>query len=416
MDKVALLIAYHYPPVSSSSGQQRTLAFSRYLPEHGWKPVVLTVKPSVYERTSDDQLQEIPASAEVVRTWCLDVARHLSLGGKYFDWMALPDRWNTWIISSIVTGLRLVRKHRPAIIWATYPIATTHMIGLALHKITGIPLIADYRDSMTEDNYPAEPQRWRCFRRLEGSMLRHCARAVFTTPGTAKMYTERYPTTSPNVFQVIPNGYDENSFSRASNSPSARVTQNGKLTLLHSGVLYPKERDPNSFFNALRILKERGIVSSNNLHVLLRATGHDETHLALLKKHSVEDIVSLTPPLPYTHALREMLDADGLLIFQGANCNHQIPAKLYEYMRARRPLLALTDPDGDTASTLRDMGYDSLAPMNDSAAIATAVTDFLEKLREGAAFVPSTADVLQHSRQQRTRQFARVLDDIFDTR
>jgi glycosyltransferase involved in cell wall biosynthesis len=416
MDKVALLIAYHYPPLSSSSGQQRTLAFSRYLPEHGWKPIVLTVKPGVYEKTSDDQLADIPVSTEVVRTWCLDVARHLSVGGKYFDWMALPDRWNTWFISSLVTGLYLVRKHQPSILWVTYPIATTHLIGLALHKMTGIPLIADYRDSMTEDDYPTEPHRWRCYRRLEAAVLKQCARAVFTTPGTAKMYAERYPEIPPDVFQIIPNGYDENSFSRAGDPPSSSGTRDSKLTLLHSGLLYPDVRNPNSFFKALRILKERGVASSNDLHVILRATGDDDIYCAWLKKHSVEDMVSLCPPLPYTQALREMLDADGLLIFQGADCNYQIPAKLYEYIRARRPLLALTDPSGDTASTLRDMGYNSIVPMDDPDAIVSELTAFLGELRESTAFVPSIDDVSQHTRQQRTRQLAELFDNVLETR
>jgi hypothetical protein len=65
-------------------------------------------------------------------------------------------------------------------------------------------------------------------------------------------------------------------------------------------------------------------------------------------------VVLLAPALPYREALRETMDVDGLLVFQAANCNHQIPTKIYEYFRTRRPILALTDPSGDTAAALRE--------------------------------------------------------------
>ena len=67
-----------------------------------------------------------------------------------------------------------------------------------------------------------------------------------------------------------------------------------------------------------------------------------------------------------TRALAEQLAADGLLLFQAANCNHQIPAKLYEYLRAGRPILALTDAAGNTAATLRG------APLNHTGVMRAA--------------------------------------------
>ena len=64
----------------------------------------------------------------------------------------------------------------------------------------------------------------------------------------------------------------------------------------------------------------------------------------------------LAPPIGYGEALAEMISSDALLILQASNCNDQIPAKLYECLRARRPILGLTDPAGDTAAALRAAG------------------------------------------------------------
>ena len=77
--KRILLIAFHYPPVKGSSGLQRTLSFSQYLPQFGWQPAVLSVHPRAYNKVSDEQLSEIPKECQVVRAFGLDTSRHLSL-------------------------------------------------------------------------------------------------------------------------------------------------------------------------------------------------------------------------------------------------------------------------------------------------------------------------------------------------
>ncbi|MHB8847456.1 MAG: glycosyltransferase, partial [Burkholderiales bacterium] len=81
--------------------------------------------------------------------------------------------------------------------------------------------------------------------------------------------------------------------------------------------------------------------------------------------------------------LTEMLTTDGLLILQASNCNHQIPAKLYEYMRAGRPILALTDPVGDTAKLLQEAGIHTIAPLDDVEAIQEKLLDFLTAVQQG---------------------------------
>ena len=105
-----------------------------------------------------------------------------------------------------------------------------------------------------------------------------------------------------------------------------------QLNLLHSGILYPHDRDPSLFFAALAALARRGVVSPNTLRVTLRASGHDEVLRAMIERAGVADLVRLEPAIPYTEALAEMMAADGLLIFQAASCNHQIPAKLLQPM------------------------------------------------------------------------------------
>ncbi|RJG07064.1 glycosyltransferase [Noviherbaspirillum cavernae] len=412
MVKRVLMIAYHYPPQHGSSGIQRTLKFSRYLPEFGWDPVVLSARPAAYPSVSNDQLVEIPSSVHVHRAFALDASRHLSIRGRYLRAMALPDRWSSWWLGAVPSGLRLIREHRPDVIWSTYPIATAHLIGHALHRLSGIPWVADFRDPMTDEGYPADAVVRGAYRWVERRTILNCSHAVFTTPGAANIYRARFPHLPASRFRVIENGYDEENFSGAAALPANAPQGEKPFVLLHSGIIYPSERDPRPLFEAVAALVAQGDVSSRDFRLVLRAAHHEELLRQLAHQHGIADIVTLLPPIPYREALSEMLAADGLLILQAASCNGQIPAKLYEYLRAQRPILALTDPAGDTAATLRNAGIDTIARLDSRDCIMAALRRFIDMARQGAAPMAAMDKVLANSRKARTQELANLLDQV----
>ena len=375
--KRVLMIAYHFPPLAGSSGIQRTLRFAQHLPAFGWEPAVLTADPRAYERTSHDLDADVPAGMPVERAFALDTARQLSIAGRYPGFLARPDRWMTWKYAAVRAGMRLVRDWRPDVIWSTYPIATAHMIGSALHRRSGVPWVADFRDPMAQEGYPADPRVWRSFKRIEEDALAHARFSVFTTPGAARVYRERYPACASRV-EVIENGYDEESFAGLDDAGARREPLNpGAITLLHSGIVYPSERDPTQFVEALSRLVESGQFHRDALKVRFRASANDAMLAELARRHRVENMIELLPPIPYRAALEEMLRADALLVLQASNCNEQIPAKLYEYLRTGRPILALTDPRGDTAGVMRDAGLDTIAQLDSVDAIVVMLSRFL---------------------------------------
>jgi glycosyl transferase family 4 len=406
----ALLIAYHFPPFGFSSGMQRTLKNVQYLPDFGWSPMVLTTHPRAYPSVRSDQLREIPFDVVVERAFCLDSGRDLAFRGRYIRSLAIPDRWISWWFSGVWKGLRLMRRYRPAVIWSTYPIATAHLIALTLHRLTKIPWVADVRDSMTEENYPRDPAQYRVVRWLEERVVRESEFTVFTTPGAVRIHRERYADVPADRFRVIENAYDEENFLRA--SKQVQTEKKPYLTLLHSGVLYPGERDTRPFFAALGELKQRGLVSGEQIRVVLRATGHDEYQAKQIAHYGLDDIVELAPEIGYEAALAEMQSVDGLLIFQAADCNHLIPAKLYEYLRACRPILALTDEHGDTAALLRKVGAGVVTPLDDQPRIARDLLEFISSIRESRARLPSVPDIQRFSRRERARELAGLFDEV----
>ena len=406
------MIAYHFPPLAGSSGIQRTLRIVQHLPALGWQPLVLSADPRAYERTSDDLLADVPPGTVVRRAFALDTARHLTIAGRYFGWMARPDRWVSWQFDAIRQGRKLINEFKPDVIWSTYPIATAHVIAAALHKHSGIPWVADFRDPMAQDGYPADPVTRQSYIRIETEAANHAAHCVFTTPGAAQDYRQRYPSAASRMV-VLENGYDEESFASAGLQESYCPPAPGKpVVLLHSGIVYPSERDPTQLFMALQRLQKAGAINPADLRIRFRAAAHDDLLQSLAAQHGVQDFIECCPPIPYRAALAEMLSADALLVMQASNCNAQIPAKIYEYLRAGRPIMGLTDPTGDTAGVLRNAGLDAIARLDSADAIAAALVTFVGAVRAGVSKLPVAEAVRQASRAGRTQALTGLLNAI----
>jgi hypothetical protein len=406
-----LLVAYHYPPVASSSGVQRTLKFSRYLREFGWQPYVLTVSPRAYATTNPEQLAEVPADVLVRRCAALDVARHLQVRGKYPGFLAFPDRWGSWVFSGVPAGLNLIRKHDIQIVWSTYPVPTAQLLGCWLSRLSGKPWVMDVRDPMFEEEFVTDPKMRRFFRWIESQAKERAALATFASPGMRDLYAARYPDWQGDRLITLENGYDEENFK---NLPAVEPrTDRSRITLLHSGTIYPDARDPRAFFAALGKLAARGAMTAANTRIVLRATGHDDFVRGHIREQRLEGIVELAPSVPYSEALREMVSVDGLILMQAANSNYQTPAKLYEYLRAGRPILALTDPRGDTAATLRAVDLGEVYALNDAAAVERGLTEFISAVRAGTARGCALDAAQQFSRRSQTQRLAGLLDRVW---
>lgn len=404
--KRLLMVAFHFPPQYGSSGIQRTLRLVQELPKHGWQPVVLTAGTRAYEKISSDLVSEIPASVTVVRAPALDAARHLALAGRYPDFLARPDRWISWWPGGVLMGRAAIRRHRVDAIWSTYPIATAHLIGVSLSRYAGLPFIADFRDPMAQPEYPEDAKTRAQFTRIEKDTIAQSSLSLFTTRGAADEYRSRYPEFAGRI-AVLENGYDESSFATARSHGPIHA---GKLTLLHSGVVYPKERDPHCLFRALGQLKQHSPSEFSRLVVRFRAPVHDSLLYELAAKEGVTEAIEIVPPINYANALSEMLSADGLLLMQAANCNQQVPVKLYEYLRARKPVIALTDPVGDTGTIVRDAGMDTIAPLDRVDSILALLLRFIREPEQLP--LPAPAFVASASRSKRAAELAGLLDRI----
>jgi len=373
---------------------------------------VLTIDPRAYERTDNSQMAEIPADVNVIRAFGLDSQRHLSLGGRYLRSSALPDRWVTWLAGAIPAGLHSIRKHNIDIIFTTYPIATAVLIGYILHRLSGKPWIVDFRDSMTEEGYPEQRLRRRIYQWIERKAIQNGSLFIFTAPAAIRMYLERYPKLSPGQCVLLPNGYDEPDFEDLVPQHTGR----DRIRLLHSGLIYPWERDPRPFFRALARLKAEGKIRPDTLSIELRACGSEAEFQKDTQDLGIQDMVHFLPALPYRASLQDAAEADCLLLLQAACCDHQIPAKAYEYLRLNKPILALTTHTGDTAALLNEVGGATIVDIADESTIHATLPRFLSQVRDGTHSLPAPENCSSYSRLVQAKRLGDCMSSLIASR
>lgn len=405
-----IMVGFHFPPSALSSGHLRLLAFARYLPGFDWDPVVLSATRGAYEHVDPASVRSIPDTCRVHRAVALDAKRHLGMFGRYPSLLAQPDRWASWRPAAVALGLHLIRRYRAQAIWSTYPIMSSHCIAHALHRLTGLPWIADFRDPVATSMEGRNRMTAGSLARWEQRVVSRAACSVFTTPGAMRECAERHPGMQrAGRLAVIENGYDEADFADLPQPPSPAGRP---LVLVHSGLLYPGGRNPVPFFTALARLKASGDIHAGNLKVVLRASGSEPVYRRDIRRLGIEDVVVLAAPVPGPEALAEQARADGLLLFQGTPYDRQIPAKLYEYMRIGRPVFAMVGERGDTARLLREAGGAELVPLDDADAIETRLAAFVQALRSGNATRMPQDIVARHSRREGTALLAGLLDRV----
>lgn len=406
-----LLVSFQFPPFAKSSGVQRAFRYAQYLPSYGWEPIVLTVWPYAYGSGGVPNSLSVPNTGLIVRVPAFNAATHFSFAGRYPRRIALPDQWASWHWLAPLVGRFLCHRYKVSAIWSSYPIATAHLIANSISSKTGLPWLADFRDPMVQADYPPDKEQRVAFRRVEELTAHRAMAMTFTTPSAHKTYANRYP---DSRCILLENGFDASAFDAV--KKSERKLNQERLVILHSGIVYPVERDPEPLFKALAELNRQDLEIARKLTIRFRAASFTDLLRSMANKYHVEHMVEVVGAIPYQEALQEMINADGLLILQASNCNEQIPAKLYEYLRAQRPILGLTDPAGDTGRKLLELGFPHVARLESAGEIAIAIRDFVADIESGRPFYLDREAVDQYSRSRQTGDFAEQLDYISSRR
>lgn len=408
-----LIVAFHFPPESSSSGVLRTAKFARYLVDLGWRVTVLTIQTSAYAVTDESLLSGMPDSVRIIRTRYIELRKIFAIRGKYPSALIVPDAWLGWMPFAVRSGLAATAEGRPDVVLSTSPHPTAHLIGQRIARRLSIPSVVDFRDPWYED--PPEPGtpalvQWFA-RRLERRVVLRASRIVASTSSLRELMCRRYASVPPDRFVAIANGYDEEDF------VNLHVADRGTgeaLVILHAGSINGEFRDPRPLFNALGRLLRTGKARAGEFLVQFAGPGAyaSSTEVARsLAENGIADMVRFMPRVKYSESLNLMANADLLLLLQASeDTTTLVPAKLYEYMRARRPVLALTLP-GATPEVLNETGGGWSCNPVDSPALDSLLDTILTRWRSGRlrGDFASPERLARFERRALTSQLSRTL-------
>ena len=411
--KRVLVITYYWPP-TGGSGVQRWVKFAKYLPLHGWQPVIYT--PENPEMTSVDHSleEEIPQEAEIIKTKIVEpygiwrmftgqkknrtqekdnkksgntFAKKASMWirGNFF----IPDPRCLWIGPSVRFLKRYLKEHPVDIIVSTGPPQSMHLIARKVSLATGIPWIADFRDPWTKIFYFKHLMLGKAASRrhaaLEKKVLDDATAIVAVSPLVQKDFQEM--TSTP--VHLITNGFDECDF-------DFPAENDGYFNVTHTGLL--TKEDDEEFRSRFRLI----LVGKTDKEVIesISEAGLDE----FLHDHGYQN---------HSTAVRFQKNASLLIlpIREEPETKAILPGKLFEYLAAGKPILGVGTREGAMAQVLHETESGVILDWTDRTATADYIEKCWSRFKEGKE--PETGkDLKRYSRKELTRRMAELLDSL----
>lgn len=430
------MVSYAWPP-AGGPGVQRVLKFVKYLPEHGFRPVVLTVEDGTFPALDPTLERDVPPDTRVVRTFAAEpTALYKRFVGmkagepipvavlaepassprkKVANFVRLnafvPDAKIGWLPWAVAEGSRLVRSERPDLVFSTAPPPTVHLVAGALARLHGLPWVADFRDPWTDIHYyEGHARLWPARaldHRLERAVFHAADRLTFVSRLDSEHYASLHGTGDKQLF--IPNGYDEADFQAI---PAAQPDP-GRFVLMHLGSV-GLERNPRALFAAIADLLRRGVVSDATFR--LTFVGKLEpTVVESIRASGIEPLVQLVPYVPHHEAVAMGQRAHALLLLvtQSSGSDRILPGKTFEYLRHGRPVLALGPPRGEVARVLEETRGGAVLDYGDEAGITRALEGWFREFQRGVRpGGPSPELLSRYTRKSLTGELSRVFSAV----
>lgn len=440
--KSLLMILTYFPPVGGPPVQY-VLRHLRYLSEFGWKPYVLTLRKNTYFAFDDSLLDEIPKDVFVRRTSALDYA-HIKLLGKPEDRIVTDRRWRPqdtppkgigaieffirryllipdgqigWLPFAVPAGLELIRKNNISAIYTRITPFTPSVIAYLLKMLTGKPLILDFSDEwVTSKDFCLRP---RLRQRVEISLERRVVLFSDFVIGSGELVTEhlrkRYPEKPGSQFVTLPHGFNERDFSGIkSTSPRDR------FVILYAGSLEPYD-EPKGFAMTPKYLLEGlslFLRERPDARLVLRFVGHfPDFHREKIRRLNLERFVETPGYLPHRNIPQELMSASLLLLlyFSSTGSPRQLPGKLFEYIRAGKPVLALMPEECETARILKRANLGIFAPPEEPEAIKRSIEELYSLWEEEKLDrTPNWEYIYSFEHKKITGKLAQLLDKVSD--
>ena len=436
MSKRVLLITYYWPP-SGGAGVQRVLKTVKYLRDFGWEPVVYTAADAAYPVIDESLAAEVPAGVEVIREpiWepyelykrftgqskkkrvysgLMNDDAKPSLAQRASVWIRgnffVPDARRFWIGPSVRRLRAYLKDHPVDALYSSGPPHSCHLIARNLKRATGLPWLADFRDPWTEIDFYDQLMltAWadRQHHRQEQTVLREADRVTSVGWTTAQQLGKL----GDRAVDVVFNGFDETDF-----PAEAAAAPDDTFTVCHAGSVN-RDRNSPELWAVLGELAATDPVFRAKLR--LRFAGKvEENTFRQIEAAGLAENLERIDYVPHSEVTTLLARARVLLLLLNdtPTVKGVLTGKLFEYLAARRPILAIGTPDGDAARVLRETGAGTMCGFGDKAAMRTAIqalfADYLAGKPMGGGY---DRQIARFTRRGAAAETATLLDSMIN--
>jgi len=427
-----LLVSYYFPPLGGV-GAFRAVKLARYLPRFGFEPHVLTLHPPYYYCIDPTLGSEVPESLQVTRTESADPFRifgrfrppgtaavtdgtardpvfgRITRFAKGLNtWLFLPDNKVGWLPFARRAGIRLVRSGEVDLVYTINVPQTCHLVGRAIHRATGVPWVADFRDAWCDNPDLPSPTSWhRAWNRaLERSVLREASVVVAVNDTIRRLLVRASGGREENSFHTIHNGYDREDFE------ALPAKETDRFTMVFVGTFH-RRTDPRLLLRPFRECLRSGAIPAGASRIVV-VGGQSERTREAVRELGLEEEVLFTGFLSHSESLSWMASAHLLLqvIASGPGSDQIVSGKLYEYMAAGRPILSI-GPEGEARALTRSLRLGDTADVEDEKGVAAALAEAYRAHRSGGIpYDPDREGVSSLAFGEQTRKLALLLQDL----
>ncbi len=418
-----LIITYYWPP-AGGSGVQRWLKFVKYLRGFGIEPVVFTVAQPLYALKDDALIEEIPKGIEVLRQAIWEPNQLFSfLGKKNKDVSAgflnpnpsfsgrvmhyiranyfIPDARKFWVKPSVKKLTEYLSNNKVDLIISTGPPHSVHLIAKTLKNTSQIPWIADFRDPWTAIDYFHQLPLTKASKRRHFQLEKEVVQTANAVVVVGKTMQKSYLKLNQNT-HVIYNGFDTSSEQEHS------VSLDKEFSLTHIGLMN-NDRNHLILWQVIAELSEENRGFKNDFKLKLIGKVAPEVRRSI-KEFGLEDLVEIIDYVPHSQVLEYQERSQVLLLSVNnvPSAKGILTGKIFEYLNANRPIVALAPTDGDLAAVLSDCNAGACIGFKDKIALKERLLDLYQKYKKGTLSC-STKNIKQFHRKSLTETLSKLI-------
>ncbi|NND62995.1 MAG: glycosyltransferase [Flavobacteriaceae bacterium] len=425
--KRVLIICYYWPP-AGGPGVQRWLKFVKYLRDFNIQPFLFVPENAHYPLVDESLIQEVPTGIEIIRFPIKEPYRFakwfsksktkkmssgiisekkpsfierflLYIRGNFF----IPDARVNWVKPSVGFLRKYLSEENIDTIITTGPPHSLHLIGLQLKAESGVKWMADFRDPWTSIHYHKSLRLSEAsekkHKKLEKEVLQNADHVVVTSKGTAAEFQQ----ITNRPISVITNGYDI--------SEEIIVEGDKKFSLVHVGSLL-NERNPKVLWQVLSELIEEEEGFSNDFELKLAGALGQEV-LTAIDNYGLTHLTNNLGYVSTKEATRLMHSAQLLLLVEMDKEETKVilPGKLFEYLNARRPILAIGPRDSDITEIIEETRSGDYYSYSDISAIKNKIKDSYHRYKAGTLEIESVK-VEKYHRRELTSHLAQLIKGL----